>query len=134
MMTSNHSNPLLIGEMVTISYLTDPSLGYGQFRLENPTAKVLNARVEDAWLEIGDRRQSLENVSIFDRVGNQPVDPKSFNVAAGAELSFLLNFLPVACNPRFGETYTVGLRIKANGAEVEALSSIQLVRRMPRER
>ena len=133
-MTSNHSSLKLVGETVTISYVADPAIGHGKFRLENGGEIQVTASIKSAWLQFGDRQQLLDNISVFDSVQDNPFDPHSFTVEAGTELNFLLGFPPMAVDPRFGETYGVGLRLQVNGLELEAVSEINLVQRIPRER
>lgn len=131
MTSAPHPDPRLIGETVTISYVADPSIGYGQFRLENRGAVAVTAAVESAWLELGGHRQPLAGVTVFDLDQDRMVDPESFEVDAEATVRFLVGFPRVAHEPRFGESSAVGLRLNVNGAELQALSLIEFVRRIP---
>ena len=56
----------LIGEIVTVSYVADPSVGHGQFRLENHDAGSVTAVVESGWLELGGQQQPLSGMTVFD--------------------------------------------------------------------
>ncbi|HEX2269527.1 MAG TPA: hypothetical protein VHH35_08335 [Pyrinomonadaceae bacterium] len=60
------------------------------------------------------------------------VDPQDFKVEAQSVLNFLVGFPAVAYEPPFGESVAVGFRLQVNGAELEALSPITFVRRLPR--
>jgi hypothetical protein len=130
-MTTHHLGPQLIGETVTVSYVADPSVGHGQFRLENQGTTAVTASVESAWLEIGVYQQPLSGVTVFDLDQDQMVNPDSFKVGAGGTMRFLVGFPVVAHEPRFGESTAVGLRLTVNGAELTALSPIKFVRRIP---
>lgn len=130
-MTPNRLGLKLIGEMVTVSYVADPSFGHGKFRLENHDAVTVEAAVESAWLELGERVQSLADVSIFDLSQDQMVNPKSLKVDAGAIMNFLVGFPRIAYEPHFGEVVNVGLRLRVNGVKLEALSPIKFVHRIP---
>lgn len=120
----------LIGETVTVNYVADPSVGYGRFRLENREAVVATAAVESVWLELGERRHLLTDITVFDLDQEQTVNPAGFEVGAGATLVFLVGFPRIAYEPPFGESVAVGLRLCVNGTELGAKSSIQLVRRI----
>lgn len=130
-MTTRHSGLQLTGETVTVSYVADPSMGHGQFRLENQGAVAVTAAVESASLEFGGHQQPLSGITVFDLDQDQMVDPDSFKVDAGKTMRFLVGFPVVAHEPRFGESIAVGLRLTVNGAELTALSPIKFVRRFP---
>ncbi len=132
MTTSQGSDLRLVGETVEISYVTDPVIGHGQFRLENRGLNAVSAAVESAWLTLGARRQSLTEVSVYVTGEEQTVDSQNFEVKAQEALNFLLGFPAVAYNPAFGESVAVGLRLQADGVELEAFSPITFVRRLPR--
>jgi hypothetical protein len=125
------SGPKLIGETVTVSYVADPSVGHGQFRLENDATVAVTAAVESAWLEFGGQEQLLTCITVFDLNQEQMVTPESFKVDAEATLLFLVGFPKFAHEPRFDEASAVGLRLSVNGAELKALSPIKFVRRFP---
>lgn len=131
-MTAHPSGSQLIGETVTVSYVADPSVGHGQFRLENRGVVAVMAAVESAWLELGAYRQPLASFTVFDLAQEQMVNPQSFTVDAGATMTFLLGFPRVAYEPRFGESTAVGIRLRANSVELQALSAIVFERRIPR--
>lgn len=132
MVTSQPSDLHLTGEPVEISYVVDPAIGHGQFLLENRGTNAANASVQAAWLQLGSRRQSLAGVTVYVLGEEQMVDADDFQVAAQSTLNFLLGFPAVAYEPPFGESVAVGLQLKVNGAELEALSPITFVRRLPR--
>jgi hypothetical protein len=131
MMTIHHAGPQLIGETVIISYLANPSVGHGQFRLENPGDVVMTVTVEEAWLEFGGRRQVLSSITLFDLDQEQPLNPTGFTVDKKATVTFLLGFPSVTYEPRFGEPSAVGLRLGINGIHLHALSPLKFVRRIP---
>ena len=130
-MTISEARIDLIGESVTLSYLADPGVSYGQFRLENRQDTAATVVVERAWLALGEREQQLEAVSLFDRGREQNLDPQGFVVAGGAALQLLVGFPKVAYEPPPGETCAVGLRVRVDDLPREALSPIQFVRRVP---
>lgn len=132
MMNVHDSDLRLIGEKVTVSYVADPILGYGQFRLENKGASVTGA-VTEAWLELGGERLSLSDITLYDRPLGKMVDPRNFEVGAGETVTFFLGFPQRVYEPRFGESTSVGLRLSVNGTELQALSPIEFVRRIPRD-
>lgn len=121
----------LIGEIVTISYVADPWVSRGQFRLENHGTTPISATVEAVWLK-SEEPQPLTEISIFNLDQEQTIDPESFTVPAGAAMTFLVGFPRIAYEPHFGETVAVGLRLSVDGIEQQALSPIEFVRRIPR--
>lgn len=129
--TTHGSVPQLIGETVTVSYVADPSIGHGRFRLDNPGDVAVMVAVKSAWLELGGHRQPLTGVSIFDLGRDQMMNPESFKIDAAATVTILVGFPEVAHQPRFGESGAVGLQLSVNGAEVQALSAIKFERRIP---
>ena len=122
----------LVGETVTVSYVADPAMGHGQFRLHNHGATAATASVASAWLELGGDRRPLADITVFDLEQEQMVNPDNFKVDGTKTLGFLLGFPRVAHEPRFGESSAVGLRLRVDGAELQALSPIKFVRRVPR--
>ena len=132
-MTTSHSGILLIGETVTVSYVSDPSVGRGRFRLENLGTVTVVAALKSAWLELEGHRQPLADVTVFDLEQDQVMNSDRFKVDAEATVTFLVGFPKVAHTPRFGESIAVGLQLGINGAELQALSPIKFVRRIPRE-
>lgn len=131
MMATHHSYIQLIGETVTVNYVANPSVGHGQFRLENGRAVAVTAAVEVAWLEFGGSRKPLVGITVFDLEQERMVDPDGFKVGAETTMMFLIGFPKVDYAPRFGESTAVGLRLSVNGTEIQALSSIKFVRRIP---
>lgn len=132
-MITSQSGPELTGETVTVSYVTDPSISRGQFRLRNPWSVALTARVNSAWLEIGSRHQTLVGITVFDLDQEQMVSPGGFKVDAATTVTFILGFPRIAYEPRFGESSVVGLRLDVNGVELQALSPIVFERRIPKK-
>lgn len=121
----------LAGETVTVSYVADPAIGRGEFRLTNGAESARTAAVLSAWLESGDGRQPLAGVSVFDLDREQGLPPEGFEVGARATLSFALGFPRVAREPRFGESLAVAVKLSVNGTELEARSPIKFIRRIP---
>jgi hypothetical protein len=134
MTPANVANLQLIGEAVTVSYVADPSVGYGQFRLENLGDNAVTAAVQSAWLKLGARQQPLADITVFDLDQERMVNPESYKVDAKAIVRFLVGFPSFAHEPRFGESIAVGLRLSVNSAELQAQSPIEFVRRIPRSR
>jgi hypothetical protein len=122
----------LTGETVNISYVGDPAVGHGEFRLNNAGDTPIFAAVAAAWLELGNQRRPLQQVTIFDLAQEHMVDPQRFEVGPKASLSFLLGFPSVSYAPPFGESAAVGLKLTANGTDVSAVSPLKFVRRIPR--
>ena len=114
-----------------MSFVADLSVGHGQFRLENHGTDAMTAAVISAWLELGGHRRPLTGVSLFNLDRDQAMNPESFEVGAEASLTFLLGFPVVVYAPRFGESGAVDLHLRINGAELQALSPIKFVRRIP---
>jgi hypothetical protein len=132
MVTAEYPDLQLTGETVHLSYVADPSLGHGQFRLDNRGANPVSASVQSAWLEFGERRQPLAGVTVYDLEQERMVDPQNFKAEAKAIMSFLVGFPAVAHEPEFGESTSVGLRLRVNGADLEALSPVMFMRRVPK--
>lgn len=130
-MSIHHSSLQLIGETVTVSYVADPAVGYGQFRLKNHGTVDVIAAVQSVWLEIGEQRQTFAEVTVFDLEQDQMVNPQAFTVHASKELAFMVGFPRVNYEPSFGELSGVGLQLKVNDDELQALSPIRFERRIP---
>lgn len=130
-MTSLHPGPQLIGETVNVSYVANPSVGHGEFRLHNSGANAVTAAVHSVWLELGGRHKPIADVTVFDLDHDQTLNPTGFTVEAGVTMRFLAGFPVVAHEPRFGEKTAVGLQLKVNGAVLQAVSPVVFVRRIP---
>ena len=128
-MIPQQSGIKLIGEAITISYSVEPSIGHGQFRLENPQAIPVNATVISVWLEVGEEHQPVSQSSVFDIDHDQALDPEHFEVAG--TLRFLVGFPAVAYQPRPNQSVAVGLSLNVNGTELTARAPINFVRRLP---
>ena len=122
----------LTGAAVDISYVADPAIGHGEFRLSNAGDAPIFAAVTVAWLELGDQRKPLHQLTVFDLAQEHMVNPQHFQVGPKATLGFLLGFPSMPYEPRFGESAAVGVKLTANGTEVTATSPLKFVRRMPR--
>lgn len=131
MTTSNQPGFNLSGETVTISYVTDPSVGHGRFLLENDEAIAATATVKSTWLELGEHRWVFSEVTVFDSDQERMVNPENFTIPAKSTLTFLVGFPKVVHEPRFGESAAVGLKLNVNGVELQALSPIKFERRIP---
>jgi hypothetical protein len=121
----------LIGEPVTISYLTDPMISRGKFRLENHGVFTARMAVESAWVRIDRQRLPLSHISLFDVDTDRQLDPDHLDVAPGGIATFLLGFTRVPYAQEAGEV-VVGLRLVGAPTTIEAESPVQLVRRIPR--
>lgn len=133
-MIKHHSDFQLIGETVTVSYIADPSVGHGHFRLENHGTTAVMAAVKSVWLEIGIHRQPLSGFTVYNLDQEQMVNPERFKIDAGSTIRLLIGFPKITYEPGFGESTGVGVRLSVNGAELQALSSIVFERRIPRNR
>jgi hypothetical protein len=117
---------------VSLSSLTDPWIGYGRFRLINGNNTAITASVQAAWLQMGEDCQSLVSVTVFDIDEERTVDPEGFQIAASETKTFLLGFPRVVYGARSDQSLAVGLRLTISGSELQALSPIHFVRRIPR--
>lgn len=129
-MTVNHS-PQLYGETVTVSYVTDPSISYGQFRLENPGTDAIIVGLKSAWLEVDGQQQSLDEISLFDTDQDKMINPENFKVGAKSTLSFLIGFPRQEHVPQSGELIAVHLQLTINGLDIQSLSPIKFEKRIP---
>jgi len=73
----------LFGEPIVVSYLAEPVISRGRFRLENHGDSTARTSVESAWVRIDRRRQSLRQVFLFDVETDQELDPNRLEVAPG---------------------------------------------------
>ena len=131
-MAANRADIELKGETVIVNYIADPSLRYGRFHLENHRLSAVTASVESAWMELAGRRRPLLKFSVFDLDREQTVDAAGFDIAQGTDVTFLLNFPKLAYLPSFGESAAVGLILRVSDLELQAVSSIQFEKRIPR--
>ena len=122
----------VVGEPVKISYLADPTIGRGQFRIENTTGRVARAEVRSVWLEIGAQCQALIPTSVYLLDAQQEVAAEGFEVAATPITRILIGFPRVALQTQFGETVSVGIVMTIEGFEFQARSAIVLERRYPK--
>jgi hypothetical protein len=122
----------LTGETVNISYVSDPAIGHGEFRLNNAGDTPIVAAVSAAWLELGDQHKPLAQFTVFDLAQEHMVDPHHVEVGPKTSLGFLLGFPSMSYEPRFGESAAVGVKLTANGTEVTAMSPLKFIRRIPR--
>jgi hypothetical protein len=124
----------LIGEDVTVSYVADPAIGHGRFRLENHAPMAMTAAVKSAWLALGEHRRPLPEIRVFDLALEKTIDPSSLRVEAGGTIRFLLSFPSFAYEPGFGESVFVELQLSVDGSDLQARSPIRFVRRIPLHR
>lgn len=121
----------LVGEPVVTSYVADPVVARGQFRLENHGDATARTAVEAAWLRIDGRRSTISTLSAFDVGEGRELDPHRLEVAPRDVLTFLLGFPRVPYDERAGDV-AVGIRLTGLVMPIEAESTIRLVRRIPR--
>lgn len=133
-MTSVNHSPQLMGETVTVSYVADPSISYGQFRLTNPGPLAFNATVKSAWLELAEQHQPLTEVSVFDTDQDTEISSKGFEVKAESTLNFLIGFPKIKYELHSRDVVAVHLQLSVNGIELQALSQIKFERRIPLNR
>jgi hypothetical protein len=124
----------LIGEPVIVSYIANPFIGHGQFRLENHGASAVAASIDAVWLELGESRKQLSDISAFDLDHDRPANPDSLTVEAESMIRFLVGFPRLAHEPPFGESAAVRLRVHSGGVQLQAVSPIKFVRRIPDRR
>lgn len=121
----------LVGETVTESGLGDLHAGHGQFRLENPGPEPVDVTLDELWLEVGDRKDTIEAVSVFQTDTDTQLDPAGFSARSGAT-NFLVGFRSVADPTGPGERLSVGLRLMAGETALEARSPVVFERRIAR--
>ena len=125
----------LMGEPVTISFLTDPAIGHGQFRLVNQGEAPIVVVVERAWFETNEAApRRLSPLFPYDDDHDRPLDPSRIEIPPGATLNFSIGFPQLAYTPRDGEERAIRLRVKAGATVREARSPIVLIRRLPLEK
>lgn len=129
-MTPRPADIRVIGEPVVVSYLADPAISRGRFRLENHGDSTARTAVDLAWVRIGGQRQPLAHISLFDVETDQPLDPSQLAVAPGEIVTFLLGFPRIPYQQAGGEV-CVGIRLTGSPTPVEAESSVRLIRRRP---
>lgn len=130
-MSAHHSFLQLIGETVTVSYVANPSIGHGQFRLENHGTTRVMATVKSVFLELGEHRQPLAEITVFDLNQDRMVSPEGFEVNASEKLTLMIGFPKVDHEPAFGESIAVELQLNVNSDEIQAKSPIKFERRIP---
>ena len=122
----------LTGQPVTISFLTDPAIGQGEFRLVNQGGARIVVVVEGAWFETSEAApRPLSPLSAYDDDHNRPLDPSRIEIPPGATSSFSIGFPRLAYTPRDGEECAIRLRVKVGTTVREARSPLVLVRRLP---
>ena len=125
--------PTLAGTTVTLPYVADPLVGYGEFVLANPGPEAITAAVESLWFESSDQRRSLSPASLFAPEERRALDAHALSVEPGAVLTFQAGFPPFPYEPPFGASAAVGIRLRVGNAALEARSPLQFVRRWPQE-
>jgi hypothetical protein len=123
----------IVGEPVVVSYLTDPVISRGRFRLENHGNSTAQTAVELAWVRIGQQRRDLSHISLFDVDTDRQLDPNQIEVAPGEIVTFLLGF-PRIPYKQEGNEVSVGIRLAGSLTPIETESPVRLIRRIPRTR
>ena len=100
----------IVGEPVVVSYLADPVISRGRFRLENHGTSTAQTAVELAWVRIGEQRQDLSHISLFDVDTDRQLDPNQIEVAPGEIVTFLLGFPRIPYRQE-GNEVSVGIRL-----------------------
>jgi len=121
----------LVGETVTKSGLGDLTAGHARFRIENPGPEPVEVALDELWLQVGDRRQTIEPVSALATDTDTALDLAGFSARSGST-DFLVGFRSIADPTGPGEELSVGLRLSAGETELEARSPIVFQRRIPR--
>lgn len=125
-------SPTLTGQTVTITYESNLAIGHGHFELNNPDDSPLSASVKHLWLKVGDERQLVQPVTVWDREEQVSLDPQSFQVSANDSLEFYMTFPQITDQPAVGESVGVVLQLQVGEVYLEATSPIELVRRWRR--
>ncbi len=129
-MDLSRPNLQLTGETVIVNTPGACKVAQGIFRLENREAAPLPVAVNVAWVEFGNGWQLLlPDFAVYDLAQGLPLDPRRFTIGAQASLPIKIDFVQPAYEPDFGEWTAVGLRLEAGGVWLEALSSVEFVRR-----
>jgi hypothetical protein len=74
----NIIDPTLTGQTVTIIYESNLAIGYGHFELNNTDDSPLSASVKYLLLKVGDERQLVQPVTVWNREEQVSLDPQSF--------------------------------------------------------
>ncbi|HLK92769.1 MAG TPA: hypothetical protein VKZ18_22950 [Polyangia bacterium] len=120
------------GEPVTMSFVDDPAIGHGKFRLVNHGAARIVAVVERAWFETSEAApRELSPLLPYDDDHDRSLDPSRIEVPPGATLNLSIGFPRLAYTPRDGEECAIRLRVKVGAAVREARSPLVLIRRIP---
>lgn len=124
-------NAELFGEVVIVSFVTDPTLSLGKFRLENYSSSPLMASVESVWLELGEEHKKLTDITLFSLERDEEMDPAGFKIGVESTETFLVGFPRLAYKPNYGDSTTIGLKLRVDGMELVAQSPIIFERRYP---
>lgn len=91
----------LTGETVTISYVANPAMARGQYKLTNSGDNAVEISVHAVWVELGGRRQALNDFSVYDRKLEQTLNPQKFTLDAKSTMNFFIGF------PKFSYEHTL---------------------------
>jgi hypothetical protein len=125
------SNLIFSGDTVTISGVSAMRIGHGEFRIENPGAKVIEVKILKAELVIGDKRTEMGPLQFMPESAEESSPATSFQVRKKSTLNFIVGFPPVEVNAYFSEPHSVALTIEAGDQTMAASSPIVLSRRIP---
>lgn len=117
------------GQKVSRSYLSDPHVANGDFRIANRGTDSVRIHIDAVWLRLGKTRQKMEGISVFDKDREITVtDP--FTVQPHSELSVSVGFPRVPVTDTQTEIY-VEAAFAVQGKTIKAESPIELVQRKP---
>jgi hypothetical protein len=122
----------LLGAEHVVSYVATPIAIRGMFRLVNHRPAAARIVVAAVWLKIGADTREISKFGLYDLENERSIDLDEFQVDATAYASLLVSVPPLLHEPRFGESLEIGLRLGANGRQLQATSVIVLERRLPR--
>lgn len=120
----------LMGIEVTESFLSDPRIRHGEFRLENGGNAAISADVEAVRLQTGEESRAFETWHLLDVGTGQPIEG-AIEVPPDSAVQFLLSFETVPYQPRMGAV-ALHCSIAAGDSTYEAASPIRIINRIPR--
>lgn len=130
-MSENGLDYLLCGKTVTVSYVSDPSFGHGEFLIMNLKDDAMTARVLSVRLERDSGQIIVPEYHVYNRDQMKTEVNNEFLIASGEEATVLVGFPAVPYEPRFGDEIMVLATFKIDDREEEVGSVIKFERRIP---
>ena len=127
----NHTDFILEGLAVTVSFVSDPAISHGKFRFVNNSENHVRVIIKSLKLTIGDTQETISGFHIFNLSKEETIDVNSVEIEPKDSLLFTISFIKRLYNFRFGEKIDIRIEIDANGDTMEALSPVIMERRIP---